>query len=1139
MKKFNDDHFLSWKWEKILFFMRVNVVLLLCSIGTLTAAPTYSQAQKFSVSYQKTSLVSVLNDLQTKTGYYFVYFDGVVPENVSVTVVLKNASLEEVLDEVLTKNGFTYKIGESVIGIGKAEAAAGQQPQRPAAVRITGTVTDAGKKPVAGASVVVKGTVRGTATDANGRFAIDVPAGSGILQVSFLGMEPQEIDITGKRELSVILAEAREKISDVVVTGIFTKPRESNTGVAPTFTAKEIAAAGNNGLLGAIRNLDPSFNITDDLAYGSDPNRLPDITMRGRTSMDVNVRDLQDDTNARNTANQPLFILDGFEVTLQRVMDMDREMVESVTLLKDASGTALYGARGANGVVVITTKRPEPGKLKIRYRGDVSVEAPDLTSYNLMNAREKIEYEKAAGLYGSPATTPDDSYQSLQELYSLRLAEVERGVDTYWLKYPVRTGIGNRHSLTLDGGADNFRYSAGAAYNNVAGVIRQSSRNTFSGNLFFQYEVKNVKFQNDLTILFNRNYNSPYGTFSDYASANPIYTPYDDEGNLKKILVSPYAGGSPKQVGNPLWNATLPYRDDGSYTNIRNNFAVEWNITPDLFVRGRVAVTKQESRSDKYLSRDHTSFETDEYSGENYKLRGSYTYGTGYDFSLEGDFTLSYSKTFAGRHQLYTGLNFNVGETREEADSIIGKGYAAVNMINLGLAGNYPPEGKPTSTEGHSRRLGSTFNVNYTYDRRYFADFSGKIEGSSKFGAGNRTAPFWSAGLGWNLHHEAFFRNVAAVNSLRLRFSYGTTGSQEFNPYQALTTYRYFLKEGYKFWNGSYMVALGNPDLGWQKTEQANAGLEAILFDRRLSLTVDFYDKKTQDLLADINLPTAAGVPSYKANVGEVRNRGIEANVNWYVIRNPRGFTWSGGGALVLNRNKILKISNALEFLNKELMEENGSNPSFLYKQGESMRTIYVVRSLGIDPATGNEIFLTRYGERTTTWSAEDKVPCGVSEPKLHGNLRTLLRWKGLTLNATFAYSLGADTYNQTLVDRVENISNSRVGVQNPWNNLDRRALHDRWRNPGDQAYFKNIADFNETYASSRFVMRENSLRLSSMNLTYEFNTEWLRRHIGFMEYLTVSGVADEVFYLSTIRRERGTSYPFARKYSFSLSTRF
>ena len=1023
-----------------------------------------------------------------------------------------DVTIKHLLDIILAGKPCTYQIEDNVVIIKTKDQVARDSVNRKS-VKIKGVVMEVDGQPLVGASVVIKGRNVGVITNVTGNFEIEIPAGHDVIVVSFIGKVSQEINITGKTEVKVVLQDEVQAIDQVVVTGIFTKSRESYTGSVKTITASDLKASGNRSIISQISNIDPSFNIADNIEFGSDPNQLPDITIRGRTSMDVSVRNLQEESSVKSTANLPLFIMDGFEISLQRVMDMDDELIESITLLKDASATAMYGARGANGVVVITLKRPEVGKLRVSYRGSINIEAPDFSSYNLMNAREKLAYD-----------------------WRMKNNYITRGVDTYWLKYPVKTGVGNRHSLRIDGGADNFKYAIGLSYNNINGVMKESSRNTLSGNLYFQYELKNLKFQNDLTISYNKNQNSPYGSFSEYSMANPIYTPYDDEGHIKKQLVQTIAQGSrtPEPAGNPLYNATLPSRDDGSYTNIQNNFAIEWRITSDLFVRGNFGFTKQDSRTDKYLSREHTSFDTDEYKGENSNMRGSYTYTTAYSFSYEGSLTVNYTKTLAKVHQIYAGLSGNLAEDKDESYSVTGRGFSSLNMKNLGMAGAYAL-GKPFSTEAHSRRLGLIFNVNYTYDRRYFADFSGKIEGSSKFGSNDRTAPFFSAGLGWNVHNESFFDSSKVVNLLRLRASYGTVGSQNFSSYQALTTYRYFGQENYKYWNGAYMIGMGNPDLSWQKTKQLNLGVETSLFNGLVRFNVDFYNKLTNDLLTDINLPTAAGFSSYKANVGEVRNRGVELDATVFLIRNSdKHIVWSVGGNLAHNKNKILKISNALEFLNSELLEEAGPNPSFLYKEGQSMNTIFVVRSLGIDPATGSELFLNKDGERVYTWDSKDKVPFGVNEPKVRGNLRTMFRWKDISLNATLSYRLGGYIYNQTLVDKVENITTSAKR----WGNLDKRALYGRWQNAGDIVKFKNIKDFNTTNASSRFVMKENAITLNTLNVNYEFNEEWLKKHL-FIDYLSLGFYAEDVFYLSTVKQERGLSYPFARKFSVSISARF
>ena len=570
------------------------VIVVLCFFSLFSSQVSAQENRNISINKQNVPFEEIVREVEAQTDYSFMYSTETVQSIGKVSVNVTNVSIKRLMDAVLIGKPCTYQIEGKVVII-KIKEQPVQDTIRQKAVKIKGVVTEADGLPLIGATVVVKGTSVGVVTNATGNFELEVPADHDLVVVSFIGKTSQEVRITGKTEINVVLQDDVQSIDQVVVTGIFNKSRESYTGAVKTISASDLKASGNRSILSQISNIDPSFNIADNIEFGSDPNQLPDITIRGRTSMDVNVRNLQEESSVKSTANLPLFIMDGFEVSLQRVMDMDDELVETITLLKDASATAMYGARGANGVVVITLKRPEAGKLRVSYRGSVNIEAPDFTSYNLMNAREKLDYEVAAGML-------DDKYnpnnQNLMELYNRRLIEVERGVNTYWLKYPVKTGVGNRHSLRVDGGSDNFKYAIGLSYNNINGVMKGSSRNTLSGNLYFQYELKNLKFQNDLTISYNKNKNSPYGSFSEYSLANPIYTPYDDEGHIKKQLVETISQTSrtPDPAGNPLYNASLPSRDDGSYTNIQNNFAIEWKITSDLFVRGNFGLTLTSTR---------------------------------------------------------------------------------------------------------------------------------------------------------------------------------------------------------------------------------------------------------------------------------------------------------------------------------------------------------------------------------------------------------------------------------------------------------------------------------------------------------------------------------------------------------------
>jgi TonB-dependent SusC/RagA subfamily outer membrane receptor len=384
------------------FIFSFFLILFICEAIVCPSELSAQNREQISINKKNVLFDEIVKDIEAQTDYTFMYSTDIGNGIGKISVNVTNISIRQLMDLLLKDKPYTYQIDNKVVVLkNRPLQPSSQIPADQKKVKITGIVTDANGDPLPGAAVILKGTKIGVITNYDGSFELNIPEGNNLLVVSFLGMKPKEVDITGKNFIKVSLENAELSINEVVLTGIFKKSRESYTGALTTISANELKAAGNRNILTSISNIDPSFNIVDNLDYGSDPNRLPDITIRGRTSMDVNVRNLQEQSSVQNTSNLPLFIMDGFEVSLQRVMDMDEELVENITILKDASATAMYGSRGANGIVVITLKKPETGKLRVSYKGSINIEIPDFTSYNLMNAKEKLEYEKAANLYYS------------------------------------------------------------------------------------------------------------------------------------------------------------------------------------------------------------------------------------------------------------------------------------------------------------------------------------------------------------------------------------------------------------------------------------------------------------------------------------------------------------------------------------------------------------------------------------------------------------------------------------------------------------------------------------------------------------------------------------------------------------------
>lgn len=1112
---------------------------LLATLTVPACVPVCAQTAKAKteVVADGEPLVSALKKVERMTGYRIMFaYDDVKSMKSQGKVNTKD--VKKALAQIIGNQPLSYTIEGRFVTIkpkketGLENIGFSKSVDKGNTVVLQGRVVDEFGDVLPGVSVKVKGNSKiGTVTAADGTFVLQLNRGRSVdVDFTFVGMRPSSYVFNCRedmRNLVVKMKDNSSQLNEVVVTGMFNKSRESYTGSAKTVTATELRRAGNSNLLTSLANVDPSFNIVTNDLVGSDPNKLPDITMRGSTALGSDVKSMQSNTNSQVSSNLPLFIMDGFEISLERFSDLDENQVESITLLKDASATALYGTRGANGVVVITTKKPESGRLRLTYKGTLSIEAPDLTGYNLMNASEKLRYERLAGLY---TKTYNTEQQEWDDIYNNRLMQVARGVDTYWLKYPIHTGVGSKHSLRIEGGDDVFRYSGNLLYNNINGAMKGSVRNTFTGGVFLSYKYKNLTFQNDLQISSNKSKNSPYGSFSDYTSINSYYTPYADDGSIKKTLDTFTYNNSKETIYNPLYNAMLDQKNESKYTTITNNFGIEWHLNQNIFFRGSLGVTSEKTRSDVYVPAQNTKF--DEYSQEDFGRKGNYTYGTGERSQYELSLTANYSKTFADVHSLYVGLGYNLAEEKYEDYSVTGEGVTNPKMAFLGAATSYLEGSSPYGYESTIRRVGFTGNFNYTYAQRYFVDGTFKTEGSSQFGKDNRFAPFFSVGAGWNIHNEKWLKDNKLFSVARLRMSYGTSGSQSFSPYQALTSYTNIT--GYNFMGqyGLKLMGIGNPELKWQKTKQWDAGLDLELFNHRASLNFDYYHKLTDDLLSDVNLPSAAGFSSFKSNVGQVQNDGFELGANVYIMRDTRKqLFWSVGGTMIHNVNKIKKISNYLEYLNSLMENSNSVNPSFMYKEGESLNTIFAVKSLGIDPSNGKEIYQKKDGSITYTWDSNDKVACGVSEPKYNGTFNTNLRYRGWQLSAIFSYRFGGQIYNTTLASKIEN--------NDPYNNSDRRALYDRWSTENPNARYKSVTDFSTTYATSRFVEDENTLRLNTLSLTYEVPTAWMKKmHLPF-EYLSLSGYAEDLFYWSTVKRERGTDYPYARTYTFSLTVRF
>ena len=585
MKK---NKFLSLRREKIRKLVLMHFLTFLLLLILLPGMAITQAQNKISIEMRNASLQDVFTALQQQSHLRFLYSNEDV-DNIKVEQLKsEQEKIGTILDQVLKNTGLTWKIQDHIIFIKKAKITVPPVES----VKITGKVTDQTGNPLPGVTVAIKGTSLGGATDVDGNYSIEIPSGKEIVLVfSFVGMKTREILYQGKENINVVLEEEIKGMDEVVVTGYFNKNKSSFTGTAKSYTAEELKQVNPVNLLSALSILDPSFKMVENNLDGSNPNVIPDFQIRGTASM-PSTNELT--SSFVGSPNMPTFIMDGFEVTAEKVFDLDPMRIESMTILKDAAATAIYGSRASNGVVVINTKQPEAGKLRLLYNLDVSFNIPDLTDYDLLNATEKLQLGKAAG-YFDPFGTIDQT-EARERDYNYRLGLVQQGYNTYWLDKPLEVAIGHKHTLSVEGGEKAMRYSLDLTYQHVPGVMKESGRQRMGMGTMLLYRFKNLTFRNNMTYDNVKSTNSPYGSFREYATLNPYYPYQDENGNYLKELETNSDILGRKSVINPLYNTTLNVIDETSYSEFANNFGIDWYINADLRLKGNFAIRHKKKR---------------------------------------------------------------------------------------------------------------------------------------------------------------------------------------------------------------------------------------------------------------------------------------------------------------------------------------------------------------------------------------------------------------------------------------------------------------------------------------------------------------------------------------------------------------
>lgn len=963
---------------------------------------------------------------------------------------------------------------------------------------IKGRVIDGNGEPLVGATIKLKGGNGVYFTDHNGNFEIITKKNREEVVVTYIAHVTQTLFVFPGNETTIPLAADNTSLSEVVVTGFVNKSKVSFTGSQTTVQKEQLLSMGTKNVLESLQSFVPGLVIAENNLAGSNPNKRPDLNIRGRATFD-------------GSANMPLFVVDGTEVSADYVYDMDMNDIESVTVLKDASASALYGSKASAGVIVITTKTMKPGRLRLNYSGTYRLSTPDLTDYRMLNAAQKLEFERLAGLY-TDKTDLERQYR-LDTEYN-RLAQIVRsGVNTDWLSKPLRNGFSQNHSLSIDGGDDYARYNLGLRYSTDDGVMIGSKRDRLS--LFFKFSYNKpgaFSVNNSTTLMSVDSEESPYGSFSDYVRQNPYEQPYAADGSLHRKLSN--------LEENPLYEAQAGNFNKSENLNILNTTTLQVWFSDAFRLNGDFSFTKDMSTSNNFKS----PLALSELNKTDVSQRGQLTESHTSLVRYAGKLMLSYNKNLFGKLFTSATAGSTIEANNGDNTSYSSVGYYSANLSHPAFAAGYV-NGKPGGSDNIYRTVGFFANLNSIWDNKYFLDFIYRYEGSSKFGKNTRFAPFWSVGSGWNIHNESFLKGKG-IELLKLRASVGYLGNISFEPYQAITSYNYAAGNNYVKGIGAIPKTIGNPDLRWERTLTSNVGIDLTMFKGRWDLTFDAYIKNTDDLLVNVTKAPSVGVASARENLGAIENRGVELRTRVVPI-STKQLQWSISATYAYNKSKIKQISNALMSKNEENRNATGKAPLPIYEEGGSLTAVKVVPSAGIDPATGREVYIKRDGSYTFDYDARDKVTFGDESPLGQGSLSSYLTYKQWSASASFGYSFGGVVYNQTLVTRVEGA--------NPKQNADERVFNDRWKKPGNYARYRNIADYSTPQQTSRFVQVNNYLTLQSLSVAYEF-TPWQIRKLG-LSRMRLELLTNDLFYLSSIKRERGLDYPYAR--SVEMSVRF
>lgn len=1036
--------------RKILFRAKLLVLLLAaCSLQAF-AAVTYSQSARLTLDMENVRLAQVLTSIEKQTQFYFTYSVKEINVQRKVSVHAQEEQIETILRRLFNPKEVRYVINDRHIALYKAacaEPASRPQPNQKT-LTVSGVVKDTHGDPVVGASIVAKGTTNGTVTDMDGRYSLANVAEGQTLSYSFIGMKTQEVK-AGKTTINVVLQEDAIGLNEVVAIGYGYVKKKDLTGAVSTVSADDMVMGGT------VSNAAQALQGKTAGVQVSQSSKAPGGTIS------VRVRG----SNSISSTNEPLYVVDGFPST--EGLNINPNDIESMQILKDASATAIYGARGANGVVLITTKRGKAGENKISYNGYVGAQKIQ-NPFDFINAKEYMNlqnalYQEIEGQEGNPngAYTP---------------SQLQSDVDTDWLKECTRVGLVQDHNVQFRGGSEKTKVLTSLGYYMQEGILKNTDFNRISGRVNVDQTIND--FIKAGATMYAHREKSKYQEYSgnivnsnvllSVMSYDPTVLPYNSDGSYGRV-----PGG---RGDNPLANL-LERKNDMTNDKFNGTAFVEVNPFAGFTAKATAGVELLHNFKGTYLPASTT-------------YQGSIDNGvaTTYDYSatrqlFEG--ILNYMHTFGGVHDMNVMLGYTYEKFTAEYRSISAKDFSTdlFEWNNLGAAAQKTSIG---SNKTENMLVSFFGRANYTFRDKYLATLTVRRDGSSRFGANEHWGTFPSGSLAWRASEEDFVKNWGVFSNLKLRAGFGVTGNERIGDYAsyALMSTNHITLDGSSNIAGTHLnqSSAENRDLKWETTSQYNIGADLGFLDGRLAVTIDGYWKKTKDLLLKVKLPMYTGFTSGQQNIGSIQNRGFEIDLTSHNLTGA--FVWDTKFNFALNRNKVLDLGeNGDIYITSSKPMGTVSEEQFaVVREGQPLGSLFGYLYAGViqegeiyapqpNAKPGDPKFVDL--DHNGVIDSEDRTIIGHASPDFILGLTNNFAWKGFDLSIFFQGSVGNDLLNMTRM----NLEWKRTtDALNRWT-----PTHTETDIPRNGFYYSQYGG----YINDHFIEDASFLRLKNLTVGY------------------------------------------------------